>query len=133
MAEQQFYSSGGILVTNSRFVVPGQTYAMQGVTSIRNEVEHPSKKSSVITIAIGLLVTLFSFGVFSSSVEGGIIMLIIGLALIAGGILWWRALKPTWYVILSSASGEARTLGDKDDEKVSQIIRALNDAIVSRG
>ena len=40
MEETTFFNEGGLTVTNSRFVVPGQTYAMSGVTSIRTE-EYP--------------------------------------------------------------------------------------------
>ena len=44
MAEQTFFSSGSVTVTQARFVVDGQTYAMQGVTSVRRELAQPSKK-----------------------------------------------------------------------------------------
>lgn len=133
MAEQTFFNRGGVTVTQARFMVPGQTYAMQGVTSIKTTVEEASKKGPIIAILIGAVVTLISFGIFSDSLGAGFVALVIGLGILGLGILWLKGLKDTHLVILSSASGESTALQSKDAAWVSEIVRALNDAIVERG
>lgn len=36
MAEKTFLDEGGVTVTNARFVVPAQTYAMSEITSVKS-------------------------------------------------------------------------------------------------
>jgi hypothetical protein len=50
-----FLNEGGVTVTNARFVVPAQTYAMSGVTSVKSLKHTPSIKGPVILCIIGLL------------------------------------------------------------------------------
>jgi hypothetical protein len=44
MAERTFLDEGGVTVTNARFVVPVQTYAMSGITSVKSLKHTPSIK-----------------------------------------------------------------------------------------
>ncbi len=39
MEEKIFLNEGGVIVTSARFVVPSQTYAMSGVTSVKSYEE----------------------------------------------------------------------------------------------
>ena len=133
MAEKSFFNQRGITVTQSRFMTHGQTYTMQGVTSIRRGLDPASKKGPIIAIVIGAIIALISFGVFSDSVGGGFVTLLIGAGLVAAGIFWLRSLKDTHIVYLTSASGESRSLSDYDGQFITQVIAALNDAIVARG
>ena len=145
MSEQTFYTGKGVTVTNSRFMVSGQTekwggqtpfdqtYAMQGVTSIRRDRMQPSRKWPIIIIVIGAIVTLSSFGVFGSSVGIGIVTLLVGLAILAGGIMWFRALNMLHLVILQTAGGESRAVWSKDETFITQVVQALNQAISARG
>jgi hypothetical protein len=133
MAEQAFFNGGEITVTRTRFMVHGQTYAMQGVTSIRRVIEEPSKKGAIIAIVVGAIITLISFGVISDSLGGGFMTLLIGVGILAAGILWLRSLKDTFIVMLTSASGETRALSSPDEQFVSQIVAALNNALIARG
>jgi hypothetical protein len=41
MQEQIFFNAEGVAVTNTRFVVPGETYALSGISSVRLEREEP--------------------------------------------------------------------------------------------
>jgi hypothetical protein len=122
MEETTFFNEGGLTVTNSRFVVPGQTYAMSGVTSIRTEEYPPSRKWPGIITGLGVLLLL-----------GGKDTIIGALILIAIGVVWWRSQKTTYTVVLSSASGETDAFTSTDEEYVRNLVNALNDAIVSRG
>ena len=122
MAEQTFFNENGVTVTNSRFITPGQTYAMSGVTSIRKLKITPSYKAPIITAIIGFI----SLGFGDSGIA-------IGILLIIAGIAWFILNKPTFVVVLSSASGEQEALSSKDEEFISRVVNALNEAIVARG
>ena len=122
MEETTFFNEGGLTVTNSRFVVPGQTYAMSGVTSIRTEEYPPSRKWPIIITGLGVLLVL-----------GGKDTIIAALILIAIGVVWWRSQKTTYRIVLSSASGETDAFTSADEKYVDNLVNALNDAIVSRG
>ena len=133
MAEQTFFSSENVTVTQARFIVGGQTYAMQGVTSVRRSLVQPSKFWPIITLLLGVIAVLVSFALFSNSIGAGIVFLLIGAGFIAGGVFWLRSLKATHFVILNSASGESRALWSKNEPYIAQVVDALNNAIIARG
>ena len=122
MEEKTFFSAGGVSISNSRFIAAGQTYAMSGITSVKSFRQDPSRKGPVILGVAGVL----------AMTPGGQ-SLVIGLLLTVAAVFWWRALKPEFSVLLSSASGEAKALASKDGDFISSVITALNDAIVHRG
>lgn len=128
MAEEKiFLEEKDVKVTSARFIIPLQTYALSGITSVKNLTEFPSKKGPIILIALGVLMFLTAA---SKGETGGIL---VGLLLAGGGIAWLVLNKPTFYVVLSSASGEARSLSSKDSDFILRVISALNEAIVHRG
>ena len=43
MAEQTFLNESGVTVTNTRFIVPAQTYAMSGITSVKSLRRDPKR------------------------------------------------------------------------------------------
>ena len=119
-AEKVFYNSNDVKVTSTRFIVPGQTYAMAGVTSVRFEKIPPKNGWGITLIVIGLLLLLPE-----DSRATGAILLIIGIAIVA-------LVKSTYAVALHSASGESRAIVSKDSGFVDEVVRALNDSIVYR-
>ncbi len=126
MSEKVFLDEGGVKVTQARFIVPAQTYAMSGITSVASLKQDPSRKGPIIVVIIGLFAT---FGGFSASAAAGVI----GLLVLAAGIAWLLLQKPTYYVVLHSASGESRALKSNNGEWIARVVTALNDAIVARG
>jgi hypothetical protein len=122
MEEKSFFNEGGVSVSNSRFIVPGQTYAMSGITSVKSYRQDPSRKGPIILGIVGLL-----------ALGGGGNAVFLGLLLIAGAVAWWFSQKPEFSVLLTSASGEAKALTNKDGQFITRVVNALNDAIVHRG
>lgn len=122
MEEKTFFNKGSVMVTNARFVVGDQTYAMSNVTSVKSG-EIPG--SQTIPMLIALSAVLF-FGLGTVGIIFAIVIL--GIALYAGS-----KVKPTYTVILNTSAGENKALSSPDEGYVRSIIRALNDAIVSRG
>jgi len=123
MEERMFFTQNDVSVSNARFIVRGQTYAMNGVTSVKQSVTEPSRAGPVILFFVGLL-PLFS------GTAGGVV---IALVLIIGAVLWWRSQRPLYTVVLSSASGEAQALSSQDGQYIASVIDALNHSIVHRG
>ncbi|HZQ90386.1 MAG TPA: DUF6232 family protein [Terriglobales bacterium] len=119
-AEKTFYQGNGVTVTSTRFIVPGQTYAMASVTSVRFERIPPKRGAPILITIIGFLVLMFPEGRW------------FGVTLLVFGILWLLLLKTNCAVALSSASGEVRAIKSTDSDFITGIVDALNDAIVYR-
>lgn len=122
MREQTFLNEGSVTVTNARFIVYGQTYAMSGVTSVKSLEFPPSRKGPIILIVIGIISMLAGKGA-----------ILVGILFLAAGIGWWLLQKSKYSVALSSASGEVQALTSKDGDFVFRVVNALNEAIVARG
>lgn len=118
--EQSFFDHGGVKVTNARFIVPSQTYAMSGITSVKFFTE----KASWLWPVVSFLIAVIAFG-------GNGNIWSVGIPLVAGILLLQR--KPTYHIVLSSASGETRALNNKNKEFIESVISSLNQAIVARG
>jgi predicted RNA-binding Zn-ribbon protein involved in translation (DUF1610 family) len=58
MEEKVFFEYEGVRVTNTRFVVDGQTFAMNNVTSVKPFEKRPSRVGPVILIVLGVLSAL---------------------------------------------------------------------------
>ena len=125
--EKVMLEESGISVTSARFIVRGQTYAMNGITSVRALVRNPSKLGPILMILFGLF-GIAAYG-FMGSAFGVIEMGVVA----ALGILWFRSKKPSYIVRLTSASGETEAYVSKNGEFVSRVVGAINDAIVHRG
>lgn len=119
MEEQTFLSENGVTVTNARFLVPTQTYAVTGITSVKNDKETPKRSYPIWCGIIGLLL------LFSIPILGG--------ALIVLAIVWWIGQKPRYHVFLTTAGGETKALSSQNGPFISRVVQALNDAIVARG
>jgi hypothetical protein len=123
MSEQIFYDQGNVKVTNARFIVNAQTYAMSGVTSVKTGFAPPNRNGAFIAIGIGVLIAL--------GADGG--TKLIGVLMAAAGIWYLTQLKNTHSVYLSSASGEVQALSDTDETYISSVVHALNEALIHRG
>jgi hypothetical protein len=121
MEEKTFFDTGNVRVTNARFIVDGQTYAMNGVTSVKQAVRHPSRVGPVVCALIGLLFLITGTAVVFGSV------------LLAVALLWGFKQRPVWIVVLNSSSGEAQALTSQDKDYIGGVISALNESIVHRG
>jgi len=129
--ERVFLSDGGFMVTSARFVVPGQTFAMSGITSVRHS--RTPRKWLFGALLIFMSVPMTSTGASIASSGSSSSPLIFGLILMAVGIsLIWRG-RPQSQVRLQSASGETTALSSRNDALVRRVVSALNDSIIYRG
>jgi hypothetical protein len=126
--EKTFYQDPGVLITNSRCIVAGQTYAMSGITSVRPFTEVPPKGGPILLIIVGVFFTLGSL----PNLPNAVMLLLCGIGMIAGGIAWFKSKKDIYHVVVHSASGESRLIHSIDQSYITQIIAGLNEAIVYR-
>ena len=118
-----FFNNRGVIVTGARFILPGnQTYAMDGITTVRMHKDIPSQIGPILCILGGV-----STGVFSSA------FIWIAVAPILVGIFWIALLKPRFSVVLNSTFGETEALEGKDGRWIQDIVWALDKAIADRG
>lgn len=123
MTEQVFFEQDNVKVTNARFMVGAQTYAMHGVTSVKCDTVPPSRRGALMTIAVGLLFLLFADGATK----------ILGVAIAGAGAWFLSQQKSMHSVYLSSASGEVQALSRTDETFISSVVHALNEALIHRG
>ncbi|POR54541.1 hypothetical protein B0G62_102149 [Paraburkholderia eburnea] len=129
--EKVFLQLDNVKVTSARFMVPGQTFAMSGITSVQHWRTPRKWLFGALLIFMGLPMLLT--GVSISRAEGSAGPLTLGLILAGlGAYLLWRG-RPQSQVRLQSASGEAKAFTSHDDALVRRIVAALSDAIVYRG
>ncbi|WP_338558168.1 DUF6232 family protein [Acinetobacter sp. KS-LM10] len=121
--ETEFFNNGHTVVTNARFIVDGQTYAMNGVTSVKQGIKPADKKTGIWLVIIGIIIFL--------ATSGG--AKLIGLGLVGVGAWLIYKAKPIASVILQSSSGEVQALSSEDLSFISNVVSALNQAIIHRG
>ena len=144
MSEDFIYDQGDVKVSSARFVVGGQTYPMEQISSVKVEAINQSG-----------CVSLFSLWVYANMVAGVFIVLyglwwaisgdgedvsgvVFGVPLTMG-ILYLvqrmviKAAKKSYFVTITTAAGETRALQNTDREMIEIIVDALNQALVQRG
>lgn len=121
--EKTYYTNGKVTVTNSRLIMPAQTYAMSGITSVKFEEIKP-KRMLPIVLLIGCMLIVKKMPEANAFVWAFFAL---------PGLIWLGIQKSQFSVTLSSASGESRALTSKDAKFVRSIIDAINQAIIERG
>lgn len=124
MDEVEFFNDGKVSVSSARFRVGTNTYAMQGVTSVKRGQKDPNKLPAVLLVIVGIFMLISADPV--STKAFGVIMIMLGFVI-------FKLLKPEFSVYLNSSSGESQALQSKDRNYIDQVIEALNQSIVHRG
>lgn len=123
-AEKTYFSNGNVTVTNARFIVPTQTYAMSGVTSVKYQKNPPKRIWPLLLVLIGFA---------AASKAGPTASIWHYLMFMLPGFVWLALQRATYSIQLSSASGESRALVSKESKFIKSVVDALNQAIVERG
>lgn len=128
MAEETSYYSdqNGVRATDKRVIIGSTTYSMANITSVSTKVEHPSKMGPILIMATGAFMVLMGLG---NKAFGGIL---IGGIFGALGYFWFRGIKPIWHLRIASASGETTPLHSINQQWISSIAQAINEAIIHR-
>lgn len=119
MEEKTFFEYDGVKITNARFVVDGQTFAMSNITSVSTAQDDPSRIGPILLILFGLLMCAGSP--------------VVGVPVAVLGVFWWSQQKAKFHVMLKTSGGEAKALTSKQKDYIGKVVSALNDAIIHRG
>lgn len=126
MQETTFFREAGVTVTNARFIVPSQTYAMSGITSVKMYRQAPNLGFAIFLLILGLLVCLGGLGGSFKVAAFGAVMAAVAVVLIVTA-------KSSYHVLLKTASGEAQALTSRDVAFIRRVVEGLNASIVHRG
>jgi hypothetical protein len=119
-SETTFYShASGVRITNTRAVFGTKVYAMANVSSVGMTVTPPKRLYYLLLLAVGVLL-------FAAQPLIGVIVTILAVVLLA-------LQKSLYHVTIGSASGETSALSSTDGEHIAEIVRAMNEAFVTRG
>jgi hypothetical protein len=133
MDEQVFLESGTVKVTNTRFVVGAQTYAMSSVNSVKiAKIDlSPSNAFPGLLVAVGAIWLSVHIVTAPLDVAGHLVPL----ALLGGAIWWiWNTKEKYEYrLVLTTSSGETPVLASFRAGDILPVEKALTDAIVYRG
>lgn len=120
-SEKIFYQDESVKVTQSRFTVGNETYAMRNISSVTN---YEIKKSRIkpILFTIGGIIYVF---VEVSSIYSWVLLI--------SSIIWLVLTKNEFAVKISTNAGEPNTLKSENREYIQEVVDAINEAIIYRG
>ena len=125
--ETVFLNGNGFLVTNTRFEVPGQTYVMGGVTSVKVTKTVPSKSTPIMMILFGSIFFLSSIviGIDEQTPRNPTTPLCCGLILLLlGGVSLWSK-KTVYHLVLTTAAGEQKATSSTNAKFMESLRTAL--------
>jgi len=125
--EKTYFSQGNVIVTNSRVVIGGKTYATKHINSVQAGVIKPNRTWPIILLIVGIISILVGIEFIAEGTSSPCIP--IGALVIAGAIAALYLQKPTYIVRLTASSGSIRALSSKDEENIDRIVAAITQAI----
>lgn len=121
--ENIFYQDENVKVTQSRFTVGSDTYAMRNISSVTNFEIKKSKTNPIL-----LLIGSICYMIFIKSDISYIAIIIAVLS-----ILWFFGINNEFAVKISTNAGEPNTLVSEDKKYIQKVVDAINEAIIYRG
>jgi len=118
--EKIFYQDNNVIVTQSRFISGGKTYAMSNISSVALFKKTKSRLFQILLIIVGVVL------LFGDNKGYGIALAAIG------GIALYLT-KDDYIVRITSNAGEADGLISKDQKYIQKVVNAVNSAIIHRG
>ena len=133
--EITYYKGFNVLVTNTRAVMGGRTFAMANITSVSTAIKAPNPTVWALGIAFGAIATI---GGIVSLFDGSIVPIALGctgfgVLAIVTSLLVLKSQKSTYSVTIGTAGGEANALSSENETQVRDIVEAMNRAIIERG
>ena len=128
--EKVIYEQGDIRITNLRAIFGAKTYAISNIMSVtKKERTNLSAFLPVVIIVLGI--AFISFAFFNEVINW--IAIGFGVLMVVGGYFVAMLLKTEYFVEIGSASGEEQAYHSKSIVKVTDIVRAINQAIIEQG
>jgi hypothetical protein len=127
--EEIFYSDSTVVVTGTRVIIGGITYALRNITSVSMRFSPPKIFGAVLLLLIGAFILLAAFLTVHGTMPAPFGAYVIAPVMIVGGILWICNLKTKYHVHLSTAAGEIHVLSSWDRAYIEHIVLSINEAI----
>ena len=127
MKEKTFFEYEDVKVTNARFIIGAQTFAMSSITSIKTVTDKPSKFWGIVILVIGLLTV--ALGLHKTAIG---VVTVGGLLVVASTFHLYRQ-KTAYHVILNTSGGKTKAFTTYQSNYLTKVVGALNEAIVHRG
>lgn len=118
MDRKVFFSDGGVIISDSRFIASGYIYNIRDLTGVRLGVIEPPRWLALFSIALGLVLLLTEDALF-----------VVGGFFIALGIMAGIFTQTRYAVVLKTPTGEHRVLLDRNRSYILQVVDALDAAI----
>lgn len=122
--EKVFFEYEDVKVTNARFINGANTYAMAGITSIKLREKKPRMLDVVICAFISLTF------LFKAPENYDLIAPAIALAGVA--FFLYKKKRTLYAIILATSGGESEGLLSNQLEYTTQVVNALNEAVIYR-
>ena len=124
--ERVFFHEGNIAVTDARFMLGNETYAVRSIASVMSGEEKPARDWPILIGLAGVGIAIWAF--FQESMSG---------AIWAGLFLWvaaaWAYLqRSTFHLSLRTSAGTLQVLSSRDGAFIQRVAHALNEAIVAQ-
>lgn len=133
-AEHIYFDTPAATVTSSRLVLPGETYSISNITSVKNAELRPSLFGpAILCLAAVVLGAVLGYEIGGESAGALAGIFFAALAVTVAMIIWRLARSDRFAVMLGTAGGEVRALVTEDQALVQEISDALNQAIADRG
>ncbi len=123
-----------VLVTDKRAVIHGKTYSMANITSVSQHMKPAQRGCAMLLMLFGALGGAIPvLGLASDGeIQAAAVFALMAAIPFLLGLVMFRAAKPTYTVVLGSASGEAHALSSPDGDLVHDIVAAINQALIER-
>jgi hypothetical protein len=130
MTEDTIYSDDNVRLTADRVVIHGTTYPIRNITSVKMaRTEARGGCASLLASFGAVLLSIFVVGFVVGGERREVADFLISGGILAGGLLWLAALKPTYHVLIASASDETYALTSGDEQYIREVVEGINDAI----
>lgn len=110
-------------VTNTRFVVGENVYAMNGVTSVKKG-KIPPKRGVIFFFAV-----LSAIAFFHSDKPWNYVSAFVFIGMATSLF----TVKPTYTVTICTSATETKALSSQDEDYIDKVISALTESIIKRG
>ena len=135
--ETIYLQDRNVLITNTRAIMAGHTFAMANVTSVSMTSNTASPLPVLISLGVGAVGAMYG-SIYAAVASLSLWPLFLGPVCCAAlVILGWLLLSSetmiTYAVRIGSSGGEANVLASKDQAYVQRIVDAMNEAIIQRG
>ena len=124
LAAKVYLDEGDIRVTKAQLTISGQSIRIKDIVSVDLSKEEQLGCLPNTLIGLGVLVALAGF-----ILGQGLPVLAVGVIIIAGGVLWYRRLAPTYYLLLNTLEGKMRILDTGSRGRAERVHAALKEAL----